>query len=78
MDKVEKITTLAFDMGKKAGQQVYTPKQQMKIKKNKYFIPAKNVGKGMLSFGLDIYTGMEEVNILPFLIQISTFSSFKQ
>lgn len=60
-DKVEKITTLAFDMGKKAGKQVYTPKQEAKIKRNKYFIPAKNVGKGVLSFGLDIYSGMEEV-----------------
>ena len=60
-DKVEKITTLAFDMGKKAGNEIYTPQREAKIKSNKYFVPVSTVSKGVMSFGLDIFSGMEEV-----------------
>lgn len=63
-NQVEKLTTFAFDLGKKAGRQVYTPKRKAKIKKNKYYIPVKNVGKGVISMGLDVYEGLEEVRNL--------------
>ena len=77
--QVQKVTTLAFDIGKKAarasGAQKVAKRGYKKIQGNRYYVPVKTVGKGVGAAALDIYTGLEEVSD-QFLFKIFYFFIF--
>ena len=74
VDQVQKLTTLAFDIGKKAGSMTSKKAGLDKVGKGRagtYLVPIKVVGKGVVHMGLDIFIGLEQVKISRKLIKKS-------